>query len=314
LPGDIRTEWFPFAIRFVSEKMDIRKYDYLITSHEPWVDSLLGLYFKKRNHKIRWIADFGDPYVAIYTPRHKLWFENYFEKLIYENASVLIFTNDKVIDHLLNKYHFLKNKAFWVIEQGFSYRVCTDRKNIGYKNKIFTLTYTGTFYRDFRSPSNLIKGLSMLDFDYKFYLAGRNEKFLEDFKILGDRTEFLGLVDHFETLRLQKESDILVHLANKNSSTQIPGKFYEYLGALKPILTINYDSNDPTKKIVQDLKCGVSCKDDPIEIKNAIELLYAKWKNNEEICRINAEDLYQYSWEKKAQRIYEHLTKGELNN
>lgn len=307
LPGDVRTEWFPFALRFVKENMDIRNYDYLITSHEPWVDSLLGLYLKKRNAAVKWIADFGDPYVAIYTPRHKLWFENYFEKLIYESASVLIFTNGKVIENLINKYLFLRNKKFLVIEQGFSYRSCAERENIRDKNKIFTLIYTGTLYRDFRNPANLIKALSMVDFKYKFSLAGRNEKFIKDFKILGDHFEFLGLVDHFDILRLQRGSDVLIHLANKNSSIQIPGKFYEYLGALKPILTINYDSNDPTRKLVQELKCGVSCKDDPVEIKNSIELLYSKWKDNENICRINIEDIYPYSWEKKAQRIYEHL-------
>ena len=88
----------------------------------------------------------------------------------------------------------------------------------------------------------------MLDFEYKFYLAGRDEKFLGDFKILGDHFEFLGVIDHFSALKLQEESDVLVHLANQNSSIQIPGKFYEYLGALKPILTIHYDSKDPTRK------------------------------------------------------------------
>jgi hypothetical protein len=58
----------------------------------------------------------------------------------------------------------------------------------------------------------------------------------------------------------------------------------------------------------------VSCKDDPVEIKYSIELLYHKWKDNENICRINVEDLYQYSWEKKAQMIYENLMKSELSN
>jgi glycosyltransferase involved in cell wall biosynthesis len=314
LPGDIRTEWVPFAIRFINKNINIRNYDYLITSHEPWVDSLLGLYFKKRNVETKWVADFGDPYVALYTARHKLWFENYFEKLIYQNASVLIVTNHSAIEHLVNKYPFLKGKPFWVIEQGFSYRLCTKVESHGYKNKIFTLIYAGTFYRDFRNPLNLIKALSMLDFEYKFSLAGRNEKFIKDFKVLGTHFEFLGLVDHFETVRLERKSDVLVHLANKNSSIQIPGKFFEYLGALKPILSIHCDSNDPTKKIVEDLKCGVACEDDPMEIKNAIEFLYSKWKDNEEICRTNAEDLYQYSWEKKAQRTFEHLLKGELSN
>ena len=213
----------------------------------------------------------------------------------------------KVIEHLINKYPFLKDKKFLVIEQGFSYRLSAERENMRNKNKIFTLIYTGTFYRNFRDPSNLIKALSMLDFEYKFSLAGRNEKFIKDFKILGDHFEFLGLVDHFSVLKLQKESDVLIHLANKNSSIQIPGKFYEYLGALKPILTINYDSNDPTRKLVEELKCGVSCKDVPFEIKAAIEVLYENWKGNKGICQMDCNILYDYSWEKKAEILYKNL-------
>ncbi len=309
LPGDVRTEWLPFAIRYIHKNIDIGKYDYLITSHEPWVDSLLGLYLKKRNAEIKWIADFGDPYVAIYTPRHKLWFENYFEKWIYNNASALIFTNRKAIEHLVRKYPFLKDKKLWVVEQGFNQRLCGEAENKGYKNEVFTLFYAGTFYRDFRNPSNLIKALSMLDFEYKFLLAGRNEKFMEDFKVLRDHFEFLGLVDHFRVLRLQKESDVLVHLANQNSSIQIPGKFYEYLGALKPILTIHRDHQDPTTKIVQELNVGVVCKDNPLEIKRAIESLYRRWTDNENPCPTHVEEIYHYSWEKKAQMIYENLTK-----
>ncbi len=314
LPGDIRTEWFPFAVRFIEENIDITKYHYLITSHEPWVDSLLGLYLKKRNIKTTWVADFGDPYVALYTPKHKLGFENYLEKLIYKNASVLIFTNGKVIEHLLDKYPFLKNKKLLVIEQGFSYRLCAERGNRTNKGNLFTLIYTGTLYKDFRNPSNLIKALSMLNFEYKFSLAGRNENFIKDFKILGDHFNFLGLVDHFRTLKLQQESDVLIHLANKNSSIQIPGKFYEYLGALKPILNINDDQKDFTRKVIEELKCGVSSKDDPLEIKSAIEFLYAKWKEDENICQINVEGIYHYSWENRAKMIYENLMKGELSN
>ncbi|MDI6889851.1 MAG: hypothetical protein QMC83_02770 [Thermodesulfovibrionales bacterium] len=307
LPGDIRTEWFPFTIRFIKENIDIRKYDYLITSHEPWVDSLLGLYLKKRDAKIKWIADFGDPYIAPYTSKHKLWFENYFEKLIYKNASVLIFTNGKVIEHLSNKYPFLKNKKLLVIEQGFSYRLSAEINDVQYKNKIFTLIYTGTFYRNFRDPSNLIKALSMIDFEYKFCLAGRNEKFIKDFSILGDNFEFLGVVDHFNILKLQKASDVLIHLANKNTSIQIPGKFYEYLGALKPILSIHFDCEDPTRKLVKELRCGISCEDNPIEIKNAIESIYKNWKRNENNCKASLEGICDFSWEKKAKIIYKNL-------
>ncbi len=71
LPGDIRTEWFPFAVKYMRKNLRIEDYGCMITSHEPWVDSLLGLYLKKRYKKMKWIADFGDPYVAPYTPKHK---------------------------------------------------------------------------------------------------------------------------------------------------------------------------------------------------------------------------------------------------
>ena len=60
-------------------------------------------------------------------------------------------------------------------------------------------------------------------------------------------------------------------------------------------------------RLVDELECGVSCKDDPVEIRDAIELLYGKWKNKENICRLTLEDLYPYSWEKKAKMIYENL-------
>jgi glycosyltransferase involved in cell wall biosynthesis len=314
LPGDIRTEWLPFAIRFIRKRIDISNYDFLVTSHEPWVDSLLGLYFKKGDPKIRWVADLADPYVALYTPRHKLWFENYFEKWICENASILIFTNGKVIDHLVSKYPFLKGGKLWVIEQGFDHRFSAEKEHQTHRNRIFTLTYTGTFYRGFRDPSNLIKALSTLDFEYEFILAGRNEKFINDFKILRNNFKFLGVVDHFETLKLQRESDVLVHLANKDSSIQIPGKFYEYLGALKPILTIHHDKDDPTKRLVEEFRCGIACKDDPEEIKNSLKILYHRWKENENVCPTKAEQIYQYSWEKKAQTIYERLKESVLRN
>lgn len=310
LPGDIRTEWFPFAARYIKGNISINDYDYIITSHEPWVDSLLGLHLKKKNKKTKWIADFGDPYVVPYIPRHKLWFENYFERSIYENADALIFTNTYVVNYLKNTYPFLNGKRILVIEQGFSYRRCSKIKDFKNKNKIFTMLYTGTFYRDMRDPLNLIKAISMLDFKYKFLLAGRNEQFIKSFEILGNKFEFLGFIDHFNILQLQKNSDVLIHLANKNR-IQVPGKFYEYIGTLKPILSIIYDPEDPTGRLVNKLKCGISCKNKSMEIKNAIEVLYNNWKDNKNTCQINFEDLYYYSWEKKAEIIYENL-KGIL--
>jgi len=72
-------------------------------------------------------------------------FENCFEKWVYENASILMFTNGKVVDYLVSKYPFLKRDRLWVIEQGFDHRFGAERENEGHRNSLFTLIYTGTF-------------------------------------------------------------------------------------------------------------------------------------------------------------------------
>lgn len=303
LPGDIRTEWFPYAIQMISKNIQINKYGCIITSHEPWVDSLLGLYIKKRHPELVWIADFGDPYVAPYTPRHKLWLEKRLENLIYRDADALIFTNKNIFKYLKERYSFLKNKHAAVIEQGFSFSSCT--KGIEKrKNNVFTLTYTGTFYKKVRDPSFLIEALTFLDFPFKFVVAGRNESFLKDFKILGERFEFLGLVDHFTALRLQRESDVLVHIGNTHS-IQVPGKVFEYFGAMRPILSIISNPQDSTGELIVRLKRGLSCINEPHSIKDAINILHQQFLKGNVGFNLNCDHLYEYSWESKAKSMYE---------
>ena len=309
LPGDIRTEWFPLAVRHIEKKINFMNYDFMISSHEPWVDSLLGLYFKKK-YNVKWIADFGDPYVASYIPKHKLWFEKRFEESIYKNADMLIFTNSSVVESLKDKYPFLKNKKILIVEQGFSYKSYPWELSpiVDNKNRVFRLTYTGTLYKNIREPFNFIKALSMLDFEYKFLLAGRNEQFIEDFSVLGDKFKFLGFINHFDVLKLQNNSNVLIHLANKYP-TQIPGKFYEYLKSLKPILHISNHDGEPTAEIVKKMKCGMCCKDNPDAIRKAINILYNNWRKGEKSYETDYQALYEYSWEKKAEIIYRYLIK-----
>lgn len=303
LPGDVRTEWFPYANRIILKTLKNKKYHCLITSHEPWVDSLLGLYIKKKHPGLRWIADFGDPYVAPYTPPHKLWLEKRLETLIYRNADALIFTNKNILEELKEKYSFLKDKYLAVIEQGFSFNSCSKEVKTQ-KNNVFTLTYTGTFYKKVRDPSALIEALTLLDFPFKFVLAGRNELFLKDFKVLGDRFEFMGFVDHFKALRLQRESDVLVHMGNTHS-IQVPGKVFEYFGAMKPILSIISSPQDYTGELIVRLNRGLSCRNEPHSIKEAIDILYQDFLKGSVRFDLTCDHLYEYSWENKARMMYE---------
>jgi len=302
LSGNISTEWYPHAKRYIDKNLDISLYDFMITSHEPWVDSLLGYSIKKKYPSLLWVADFGDPYVSIYTPRYKLFFENKIEKKIYKKVDLMILTNKAVQDKLRSKYPFLNQKDTLILEQGFS------RSNYkeGYKSDTFTIIYTGTFYEEFRNPTQLSYALSKLDFDFRFIVAGRNEEFNELFKPLGEKYQFLGIRSHHEVLELQKRSDLLVHISNKQIE-QVPGKFYEYLGVGKPILVIYQDMQDQLLPLCKDIGIDTVCKNDPNDIKDTINRVY-----NDRNFHYNQDILQNYSWQNRALKLDDTLRKSDI--
>jgi hypothetical protein len=302
LPGNISTEWYPYAKRYIDKNLDISSYSFMITSHEPWVDSLLGLHIKKNYPKLFWIADFGDPYVSMYTPKHKLFFENKIEKKIYEYVDIMILTNQKVLEILESKYPFLQEKEILILEQGFSKREHHDKQ----KSERFTILYTGTFYGDFRNPNELAKALASLEFDFRFIVAGRNEQFSYLFEPLGDKYQFLGFTAHQDVLKLQDNADVLVHLSNKQIE-QVPGKFYEYLGANKSMLVIYQDEEDQLLSLCEDIGIYTVCKNDPKDIRDMINRVY-----NDRNFHYNQDILKNYSWQNRALKLDDTLKKIDI--
>lgn len=307
IPGDLRTEWFPYAVLYIQNSFKLSDYDFIITSHEPGVDSLLGMYLKRLNSRMKWVSDFGDPYVSpLYTSVMKLWYERFFERLIYQNADVLVFTTTRVVEQLRARYSFFDRKRILIIEQGLSLTNVELAEKDSPRNEVFTLLYTGTFYKKFRNPSNLIKALLQIDFDFEFILAGRNEEFLKDFSVLGNRFKYMGLINHFNVIDLQKKTDVLVHISNMDS-LQFPGKFYEYLAARKPILSLVHEANDPSIDLIKSLNCGVYCMDHPLAIKLALETLHERWLVGYNSHSFNTTNLYEHSWEKKGKILWNNL-------
>jgi hypothetical protein len=296
LPGNITTEWYPFINYYIQKNINISEYNILITSHEPWIDSLIGLKIKEKYSNITWVADFGDPYVSIYTPKHKLWLENYLEKKIYKKTDLMILTNEHVKNFLLSKYDFLLEKETLILEQGFE-QILENNKCL---NKRYTILYTGTFYEDFRNPLELSKALYKLPFDFQFILVGRNEKFIHMFKGLKDKFVFKGFCSHTEVVKLQQDADILIHLSNKQIE-QVPGKFYEYLGRNTPILVIYQNNKDQLINLTEELGCGISCKNRVQEIIKGIEYLKTEQvKRNDRLINV-------FSWENRAKLLNKRL-------
>ncbi len=304
LMGDLRTEWMPFCLSFL-RKINIAKYSTVISSQEPFVDSLIALKLKESYPNISWIADMGDTVLSPHRPRLKQKIDMRYEKKIMEKADKIILTNKNVLEYVSTKYDIEKSK-FKIIRQGFDFTKNIENKK--HKNNVFTLFFTGTFYKDFREPGELIKALSGLNIDMKFIIAGKNEIFADEFSIVKDKIEFLGFIPYFESLKLQKKVDVLVNIGNKQNY-QVPGKFFEYLGSKKPILNIVYNEQDETAKLVKNLNVGLVCKNNPNDIKNAIQLLHRLWSEEkmESYFDFEEKNLYKYSWQYGADTLDEIL-------
>ena len=303
LVGGIQTEWLPFALNYL-RKIDLERYDLVITSQEPVVDSLVGLILKYLRPEVPWIADMGDTFSAPYYPNWRRRLDWWFEKLIVNKADRVILTNNYALKDLLNRVGSFDTEKFFILRQGFPRKLLDLSNRKRKKNKIFTLVFTGTFYRDFRNPSELIKALSEVNFDYKLIIAGRNEGFLKDFEIIKDKVEFLGFVSYSESLKLQQEADVLIHLSNKQS-IQVPGKFFEYLGARKPILSIVYTKEDETARLTEELGAGIVCFNSADSIRSAVTKLYNLWKTDtlENFFSVDRKVLEEFTWESNAKKL-----------
>jgi len=304
--GDTRNEWFFIAYPKALELIRENNYDLLITSHEPMVDTLLGLALKNRT-KIKWIADLGDPISADYYP--KVWkpFLKSLERKVLAKADAIIVTTEA----LKKKYgmSFSGEDKILVVQQGFDlefFRLPKMRK----KGESFVLAYTGSFYKGYRDPRVLVEALAGLNFDFELWLAGRLEGFLPLFAPIKDKIKYFGVLPHNEVLKLQANVDVLVYLGNKLES-QVPGKFYEYLGSKKPILCIIQDEKDPVVGLVRNWRIGEVCFNQSEEIAKAISKLYENWLKNEisHIYVYEEDRIREFSWQNQTQKLIEVMEK-----
>ncbi len=309
--GDYKSEWYPFCIRAL-EGFDLKKYSVLITSQYPMVDGLIGLFIKRKHPDIFWIADIGDPVCAPYNSKLKKPIDEFFEGKIVKGADRVVVTNRNV--RLLLSYKYgVSRKKIEIITQGFDAERFKAEAEKDVKNEKFTMLFSGTFYRCFREPANLIEALYRLkNLNLRLQIAGRNELFLKDFDKIKEKIEFLGFVPYEESLKLQDKADVLVNISNRQTY-QVPGKIYEYIGSRKPILNIVYDEDrDETAWFIKRYRIGVVCENRVEEIKNAVLMLYGAWKEGKlsDMFKFDNSELLEFSWQSGAEKLNKIIEDG----
>jgi len=261
---DPRKGWNKYALKKAAELIREYNIDTVVTTSPPHSTQLIGLKLQQQ-FKIRWIADLRDPWTDIYYYnqfKHTALarkIDQKYERNVIEWAD-RIFTVSNDLDRIFSEKSKLPvGSKIHVIPNGFDeddFRITnlpTETKKV--------ITYTGTISEAYE-VDGFLEALSGLDEKLKSQLlirfVGQIPQSVEKkFKSTGLLIELVGYVDHSKSIEYLLRSDLLLLIIPKvaNNKGILTGKFFEYLGALKPILAIGPTDGD-LAKIIQETESG----------------------------------------------------------
>jgi len=295
---DIRGEWLSPARREFLRLVDRIKPDVVITSHEPATSLQLGKLVRKKG--LPWVADLGDPVLAPYTPLRWRAFARRLEAYVCRHADAVIVTSRSARQLLLQR-HGGEHSRITVLTQGFGRRpLCARQAVIG----VVELLYSGRFYQ-FRAPTELLAAVVATE-GVRLSIASIDvpQEVLDYASKYPQKISLLGFLPHEEVLVAQQDADVLVNIGNEDP-TQIPGKFFEYLGAGRPILHLSQSpGNDEVGEILGETGRGwvVENRRDAIE-----QQLASIARNPVQPPPAPDDKVMDYAWDRIAGRLEEVL-------
>ena len=249
------------AYRFIKKYFQENNLNHLITTGPPHSMHNVGLRLK-RDIKIKWIADFRDPWSNFFQNKLLNQLESTQKKHLREEERVLknadaVLTTAKSLNREFSK---VNNECFY-IPNGFENTIsCKTHKK-------FRILYAGSM-KPIQNPRNLWAALSDL------IETKENFKELVEIVLIGNidnhilvsdefkRIKKRKIIDHISKSELDKEigiSELLVvcSVNMKSSNDIIPGKFFHYLSSNKNILGITNKGSD-LENIIIDTQSGKS--------------------------------------------------------
>lgn len=269
----------------------------VFTTSPPHSIHLFGRFLKKRLG-IPWIMDLRDamtddpnrlpsPYV-----RFQSRIETFYEKRFYPAADAIVTVSDPIRDSILKRHPALGlEPKIHVITNGFDDEDFGAIRRKAASSGKFTVTYTGSFMGK-RTPEPFLQAIHTLvssgQIDPKELLIQFVGHYDPAIQALFQRfaadipLEVLGFQPYETSLRYQVKSDLLLLIVNideKEGGSQImTGKFFEYVGAGRPIFALVPEGT--LKWVITKGRFGMAAPQKDVDkIAAAFKNLYDTWKS-----------------------------------
>lgn len=261
---DPKVFWVNSSVKFLQKYLNLNKVDAIISTGPPHSMHLIAQKLHKKN-KLKWIADFRDPWTDLYY--NKDFSEQSFakkknkilEKSVLKNADCVL-----TVSESLKEQFSINARRVEVITNGYDNEIRSAEDTV--LDKLFTISYIGLLPKQ-SNPKLFFKVLQEL--------CSQNEDFKNDLKLnfIGDisddvrvevlknnlekNTSFKGYVDHEKAIEFQNKAQVLLLLIPniEKSKGILTGKLFEYLIAKRPILAIGPEDGD-LAEIIKETDSG----------------------------------------------------------
>jgi len=243
---DARVLWVKPSVAYLEKYIRDNDIDLVITSGPPHSMHLIGLHLKEKL-RIKWFADFRDPWTTIgYHKSLKLsiYSENkhkMLEKQVLNTADTIIVTSK------ITKTEFARitRKPIEVITNGYDFEG-VPKQTLDTK---FSMAHIGSFLSG-RNPkilwqclAELVKENSEFASHFELKLIGTiSQEILDTIHAynLNDYLNLIGYVSHQQAVVYQQQSQILllIEINSIETISIIPGKLFEYMVSERPIIAI----------------------------------------------------------------------------
>ncbi|RRQ48757.1 glycosyl transferase family 1 [Maribacter algicola] len=310
---DARKFWVNPSVRFLGPILKEEGIETIITTGPPHSLHLIGLKLKERSG-LQWIADFRDPWTSI-GYHQKLKLTTSAQKKHKELEREVLNTADKIVvtsKTTKEEFQALTPRPIRVITNGFDWK---DNTSISLDQK-FTIAHIGSMLTK-RNPLNLWKVLGELvqeNADFKDslqlnFVGVVGQDILDSLSEFGisEYASILGYVPHEEAVSFQQKSQVLllVEIDSKETVGIIPGKFFEYLRAKRPILGIGPAHWEVAEMISETASGQFFDHANESELKSVLLNWFQRYKNNS--LKVPAINIERYSRQELTRQFADYI-------
>ena len=235
--------FFCYEWKSLIEVGNLRQYKCLITSSDHKSSHFVGMKIKRLVPTLLWIQVWGDPWSRdVNTLLFMRKLVAYFEKKLLSKSDKIVYVSEVTKNEVIMKYPQFKDKIYY-IPRGFYKEVDTSYVEV----TSIKIVYTGVLSYG-RNPFVLLdvvsKKLNGHNWVVEFYgsIPIELKNRLLDYPFV----RVYESVDFESIPTVLASATVLLYLSNKKGSSQIPGKFFDYLGTTKPVLCLVDDEMEPT--------------------------------------------------------------------